>query len=118
MNVPGMRQNTRKIQFIELDHGLEFAINRLSLFSCITDLSIYGYVVNTIAESEQLIDLDAIVHSCPLLRTLALNWLLKYRGSLQPAANLRKLSLYFGVVDNYDAEFTQQLMPVNSAPIL
>jgi len=116
MSVPEMSQNTRKIRFIHLEHGLDFAINRLSLFSCITDLSISGHVVGT--ESEQLIDLNAIVHSCPLLRDLRLTWFLKYRGSLQPAANLRKLYLYFGVDDNYDAEFTQQLMPVNSAPVL
>jgi hypothetical protein len=100
-----------------LEHGLGFAINRLSLFSCLTDLSIF--VSATASSPEQLIDLDAIALSCPLLRNLGLNELMKYCGSLQTAANLQQLCLDFALMD-FDTELglSHQLIPIDSGSTL
>jgi hypothetical protein len=116
MNIPEMRQNTRKI-VLELEHGLGFAINRLSLFSCLTDLSIF--ISGSASSSDQLIDLEAIVLLCPLLRNLRLNDLLKYCGSLQTAAKLRQLCLDFGEADDEtELELSHELIPIDSSSTL
>jgi len=117
MSIPEMRQNARKIELVEMDHGLGFAIKRLSLFSCLTDLSIfiYGYA----SSFDQLVDLEAIVLSCRLLRNLRLNDLLKYCESLQTAANLRQLCLDFGSTnDDTELELSHQLIPIDSRSTL
>src|SRR5271154_3936080 len=114
INVPEMRQNTRNIEFTELKVGLGFAIDRLSLFSCLINLSM---LIDSIPGSETLVNFDTIVRSCPLLQELDIRLMIDYCGSLENAAFLRSLSVSFkprapGV------RLSSALFPLKSAQVL
>jgi hypothetical protein len=114
INVPAMCQNTRKIEFNKLNVGLGFAIDRLSLFSCLVNLSI---LIDSYPGSETLVNFDAIVRSCPLLQELDIGLMIDYCGSLENAAFLRSLSVSFkprapGV------RLSSALFPLKSAQVL
>jgi hypothetical protein len=115
INVPALRQNTRNIEFTELNIGLGVAIDRLSLFSCLVNLSIL--IDSNQPGSETLVNFDAIVRSCPLLQGLDIRLMIDYCGSLENAAFLRSLSVSFkpwapGV------RLSSALFPLKSAHVL
>ena len=112
-NVPEMPLNTREIDLLDFEVGLGSAVHHLKRFTCVTDLSIC--VTSEATKAERLVDLDAIVRSCPLLQSLDLRMLENYRGTLLNAANLRHLSLEF--CDHFQ-RITSDLIPLKSAKTL
>jgi hypothetical protein len=118
-NIPEMRRNARTIDLMYMnDIVVNFAIDRLSLFSSLTSLmiTVVSHWEEEDAEKRSL-DLDAIVRSCPFLQNLHLNGMSDYHGSLNNAAHLCYLFVGF----DYGAEdfkITSQLIPSKSAQTL
>src|SRR5271170_2026579 len=87
-SIPELPRNTRRVTLFYFSEVLSLAIDSLAAFTAITELTIK-------LDLDSLLDLDAIVESCPLLEMLDLDGVAKHCGSLEPASKLQRLSLTF-----------------------
>lgn len=111
-NIPEMDQNVRKIELDEFSPGLSIAIRRLQRFDSLTDLCI-RVDESTVPE---IVDLDIIASSCPHLQVLWTQDICEYSGSLEKAANLRRVHLHFD--KEHSVGITSRLIPSKSAQSL
>jgi len=95
LNVPEIRRNTQNIELGDLHVGLGFALERLSMFSCLITLTLVVNSYGPHPDPETTVNFDTLVRSCPLLEDLDISEMVEYRGSLEDAANLRNLCLDF-----------------------
>ena len=109
-SVPELCQNTRKVFLREFENSLEIAIDYMAAFTALTELTIE---FNDDCDDA---DFDGIVDCCPLLTTLVLMGLPEASGSLNGAANLRKLVLIFW--ETQSAYLDSNLLPFKSAQTL
>jgi hypothetical protein len=111
--IPEVTKNTKAVTLWEFRDGLGVAIDRLGMFTCLTELIIRI----TWDERSEIINLDLIEMACPLLEGLKFIDLLKYSGTLSRMDTLKALNIHFSRQVSYEAfgsPSLDQLVPSGS----
>jgi hypothetical protein len=113
--IPDLPRNTSTVILEWFPEGLGFVIYRLATFTAITELQIYFGSLEGESRPVIEIDLDAIAESFPVLRTLELNRLQKYSGTLAQLENLHTLDV---LLLGRESISPVSLLPINSGQSL
>ena len=105
--VPRIQQNARRIDLHFIDSGICIALYKLASFQYIQKLRVELH--------HEVISLDMISESCPLLEELELCDLEAFEGNLSGHTHLNRLSISFF---KYNRRLTSSLVPFNSTKTL
>ena len=97
--IPELTKITKTVTLWEFRDGLGVAIDRLGMFTCLTELIIRV----SWDEPGEIINLDLIEMACPLLERLKFINLRKYSGTLKRMDALKALNIHFSRQVSYEA---------------